>query len=230
MLHTQKDLTEIRITHIEDANETQQKIVEALAENKRVKLTIEWCAINAEDLGEVLKTNESLTALHLEYCGRNDNDATKIANALVQNCTLLSLGLDGNFIGDTGAEELAKALYKNSTLTFLDLSGNSISDRGAKALRFALSLNTTLLHLNLKGNRKIFTQSILDEIEQHLEHNRNDASEKQQLQTNTGKRYGESSHITFNKQTQGAEPEQQANDKTPLVGQTAEQHCCCTLS
>ncbi|KAF9960013.1 hypothetical protein BGZ72_008212 [Mortierella alpina] len=78
--------------------------------------------------------------------------AMELYNSLKTNSTLTDLHLVGNSIGDSGAQALAAALKTNTTLTILNLVGNSIMDDGARALSKALKINSTLTTLDLRDN------------------------------------------------------------------------------
>jgi len=77
--------------------------------------------------------------LSLKSCQLKDDAAIHLADALVDNKTLLTLNLCFNKISDEGAKHIAKALKLNRTLLSLNLSGNTISNAGASMLAEALS-------------------------------------------------------------------------------------------
>ena len=100
-------------------------------------------------LAEALKTNTTVTALHLTDINLGADGVAALANALQTNTTLTVLNLRGN---NLGAAVLANALQTNITLTFLGLSANNLGADGVAALANALQTNTTLIALNLSHN------------------------------------------------------------------------------
>ncbi|XP_068748870.1 NLR family CARD domain-containing protein 3-like isoform X2 [Montipora capricornis] len=101
---------------------------------------------------ETMKTNSTVTRLHLRQCNVDDASASALAERLKENSTLTSLTLSYNAIGDVGADALAEGLKENSTLTSLNLSNNGIGEVGADALAEGLKENSTLTSLNLANN------------------------------------------------------------------------------
>jgi hypothetical protein len=61
-------------------------------------------------LYEGLKSNSMLTSLNLNTCGLQQQHATKIGEALLDNSALVKLDLSGNAIVDEGFEHIANAL------------------------------------------------------------------------------------------------------------------------
>ena len=103
-------------------------------------------------LAEALKSNTTLTELHVSGNGIGDAGAAGLAEALKSNTTLTVLKIYGNDIGEAGAAGLAEALKSNTTLTVLNISGNGIGDAGAAGLAEALKSNTTLTELDIFHN------------------------------------------------------------------------------
>ncbi|KAF9924804.1 hypothetical protein BGZ67_009086 [Mortierella alpina] len=106
----------------------------------------------ALELCNSLKTNSTLTALHLVGNSIGDGGARALSEALKTNSTLTSLDLVGNSIRDDGARAMAEALKINSTLTTLDLRDNLIWYRGFLAFSEIVRTNTTMTTLDLRGN------------------------------------------------------------------------------
>ena len=108
----------------------------------------------------------TVNMLRLGHNQIDDQGASFLSDALVDNHTLEKLDLEGNALGVVGAESLAKALESNSTLLVLSLGYNSISnkfepnmdwlkyksigDDGARYLADALKINTTLKVIGLE--------------------------------------------------------------------------------
>ncbi|KAH3722535.1 hypothetical protein Pelo_18759 [Pelomyxa schiedti] len=67
--------------------------------------------------------------------------ASKIAESLVSNKSLVSLDLGNNSIGDEGASKIAESLVSNKSLVSLDLGYNSIGAEGASKITDSLNKN-----------------------------------------------------------------------------------------
>jgi Ran GTPase-activating protein (RanGAP) involved in mRNA processing and transport len=99
-----------------------------------------------EDVCRSLSCNAAdLTILNLNYQGIGNHGASKLAQALKTNQTLVVLFLDGNAISASGVKELADSLSAHPRLRQLFMSCNPIGDRGAQYL--AEALNGTSLRL-----------------------------------------------------------------------------------
>ena len=85
-------------------------------------------------------------------CGIDEKGISVLANALVQNRTLMELDLRSNKINDVGAKALANKLQEHCSLVRIDLRSNPIGDEGAKAL------------VDLVQNRQNKLQIALDEL------------------------------------------------------------------
>jgi Ran GTPase-activating protein (RanGAP) involved in mRNA processing and transport len=88
-----------------------------------------------EYLNRMQEGDKTLTDVHLDEIGIEDEGAEKIA-AVLPNSKLIELYLGGNRIGDEGAKKIAAALPKG--LKRLDLGWNEIGDEGAKKIAAAL--------------------------------------------------------------------------------------------
>jgi len=80
-----------------------------------------------------------------------EESGKEIGEVLKTNTTLTQLSLNGNKLGDAGGRSLAMALRTNTTLTQLSLNSNGLGDEGGKALAEALS-GRTLHWLDLSSN------------------------------------------------------------------------------
>jgi hypothetical protein len=86
-------------------------------------------------LAAALRTNASLTTIHLVACEVGDAGAAALAEMLAVNRTLDDVNLDSNAIGTRGALALAGALAgPNRALTELRLSHNRVGPAGVAAL------------------------------------------------------------------------------------------------
>ncbi|KAF9370470.1 hypothetical protein CPB97_002715, partial [Podila verticillata] len=108
--------------------------------------------IGALELYQSLKTNSTLTSLHLVGTSIGDYGAQAMSEALKTNSTLTSLDLTGNSIRDYGALALSTALKTNSTLATLDIRDNLIWFNGFLALAEAVRTNSTMTTLDVRGN------------------------------------------------------------------------------
>eukprot|EP00942_MAST-04A_sp_MAST-4A-sp1_P009055 g9055.t1 len=101
-------------------------------------------------IGELLKTNNTLTTLNL----RNNNitDVLSIGEGLKTNNTLKWLYLDNNNI--TNVQSIGEGLKTNKTLMGLYLSNNNITDDGGiQSIIDVLKTNNTLKYLYLSNNQ-----------------------------------------------------------------------------
>eukprot|EP00854_Cymbomonas_tetramitiformis_P016148 gene16148-19156_t len=70
--------------------------------------------------------------------------AVALAEMLLHNKSLTSLGLGNNYLRDVGAKSMGAMLAKNASLIQLNVRDNSISPAGATSLSNGLKRNTTL--------------------------------------------------------------------------------------
>ena len=107
----------------------------------------------AQVLAQAL-THTGCTLQHLELCGNElgCTGCAYMADMLKENDTLTALGLQRNAIGASGAVSLGSALAKNYCLQELDLGRNSVGVAGSAALAAATRSNSTLRYLNLQDN------------------------------------------------------------------------------
>ncbi|XP_058441217.1 leucine-rich repeat-containing protein 45 isoform X2 [Marmota monax] len=111
-------------------------------------------AAGAEALGKLLRQNQSIQSLTLEWnnLGTWEDAFATFCGGLAANSTLQQLDLRNNQISHKGAEELALALKGNATLQQLDLRWNNVGLLGGRALVNCLPSNRTLWRLDLAGN------------------------------------------------------------------------------
>ncbi|XP_051908406.1 dynein regulatory complex subunit 5 isoform X1 [Hippocampus zosterae] len=106
----------------------------------------------AKAVGKLLNSSK-LEILNLSDNIIRDVGASAIAEALFNNCTLLSLNLRINRVTDEGGQATAKALLNNSTLLHLHLGANLLTGPTAILLSEALVKNQTLKTINLSCNK-----------------------------------------------------------------------------
>jgi len=119
-------------------------------------LRLEDCELDLQcvtALCDALRTNATLTTLHLLGVGVGEAGAAALGNALRTNKTLKELYIGADNISDGGAAALGEALRTNTTLTELNLGVNGIGATGAASLAQELRMNATLTALHLGGNR-----------------------------------------------------------------------------
>lgn len=116
------------------------------------------------ELMEVLKYNNILKGLYLEYSELGTDGLEAVARMLECNCTIETLSLMFDGIDENGATLLARVLEQNNTLKELCMIFNCVGDVGAKAFAKMLCVNNTLTELYLVGN------GITSEGIMHLKH------------------------------------------------------------
>ncbi|XP_078251709.1 NACHT, LRR and PYD domains-containing protein 3-like [Rhinoraja longicauda] len=106
-----------------------------------------------EDLVSALRTNRSLTELHLNRNKLGDS-GVKLVSAALENpdCKIRRLQL--NYVGltDSGAEDLVSDLSTNCSLTDLGLEHNSLTDRSVPSLRRLILTLSCLERIRVWGN------------------------------------------------------------------------------
>ncbi|XP_077897520.1 leucine-rich repeat-containing protein 45 isoform X2 [Ictidomys tridecemlineatus] len=142
-------------------------------------------AAGAEALGKLLRQNQSIQSLTLEWnnLGTWEDAFATFCGGLAANSTLQQLDLRNNQISHKGAEELALALKGNAALQQLDLRWNNVGLLGGRALVNCLPSNRTLWRLDLAGNN--VPSDVLRAVEQAMEHNRDRHTAFQETQTRT---------------------------------------------
>ncbi|XP_013361498.1 PREDICTED: leucine-rich repeat-containing protein 45 isoform X2 [Chinchilla lanigera] len=142
-------------------------------------------AAGAEALGKLLRQNQSIQSLTLEWnnLGTWEEAFTTFCRGLAANSTLRQLDLRNNQISHKGAEELALALQGNATLQQLDLRWNNIGLLGGRSLVNCLPSNRTLWRLDLAGNN--VPGDILRAVEQAMDHNQDQHTAFQENQVRT---------------------------------------------
>ncbi|XP_069089639.1 ribonuclease inhibitor-like isoform X2 [Pleurodeles waltl] len=94
-------------------------------------LTDSCCA----DLAAVLRTSQTLTAMHLNYNKLGDSGIAELCEGLKHpNCRIQTLGIVNCSLTGVCFSHLATALCRNQTLTFLDLNDNELGSPGVKQL------------------------------------------------------------------------------------------------
>ncbi|XP_042525961.1 leucine-rich repeat-containing protein 45 [Dipodomys spectabilis] len=128
-------------------------------------------AAGAEALGKLLRQNQSIQSLTLEWnsLGTWEDAFAIFCGGLAANSALRQLDLRNNQISHRGAEELALALRGNTTLQQLDLRWNNIGLLGGRALVSCLPSNRALCRLDLAGNN--IPGDVLRAVEQAMDHN-----------------------------------------------------------
>lgn len=106
-----------------------------------------------QELKGALIDNDSLLDISLYSNEIDAEGAQLIAQMLVGNSRLRTLGLSNNIIGVGGARELAQVCLKDLTsLTRLALESNLIGNSGLEAVARSLAENTTLKEIFLYNN------------------------------------------------------------------------------
>ena len=162
LLHLNKSLTHLDLSHNEISNSGLRSIFKGLQHN--ITLLHLNLSNNAgiattnpdtiRSLTKMLHVNQSLTHLDLSHNEISNSGAHCIFKGLQHNTTLVSLNLSKTDITATNHAAIARSLNRmlqlNKSLTHLDLSENSvILDTGAYSIFDGLQHNTTLVNLNL---------------------------------------------------------------------------------
>ena len=107
----------------------------------------------AAQLVECLKENKTLVYLNVN-CNSIAEDGAKAFGALLKlNTPLKKLGLASNRIGNNGIVALSEAIAtSNCNLTSLWINNNHITETGLCALAAALRMNITLTNIYIWGN------------------------------------------------------------------------------
>ncbi|EHB09351.1 Leucine-rich repeat-containing protein 45 [Heterocephalus glaber] len=146
-------------------------------------------AAGAEALGKLLRQNQSVQSLTLEWnnLGTWEDAFATFCRGLAANRALRQLDLRNNQISHKGAEELALALQGNTTLQqlgfLLDLRWNNIGLLGGRSLVNCLPSNRTLWRLDLAGNS--VPGDVLRAVEQAMDHNQDQHAAFQDNQART---------------------------------------------
>ncbi|XP_051896729.1 NACHT, LRR and PYD domains-containing protein 3-like isoform X2 [Pristis pectinata] len=118
----------------------------------------------AEDLSSILKTNCTLTRLHLSENHMGDSGVKLLSSALKNAvCQLQDLRLWRVGLTDSCTEDLVSGLSANSSLTSLDLRSNSFTDQSAPALCRLIWILPNLERIGLEENQ--FTSTRRKELE-----------------------------------------------------------------
>ncbi len=115
-------------------------------------------------VGDLLKHNDTLKVVSLEWNQIGSIGAKLLAESLKHNRGLTHLDLKNNGINNEGAMALAESLRYNNALKILDLRWNQIEDNGALAFKYALLDRNPNISLLIAGN--LLTEStnkIIDE-------------------------------------------------------------------
>ncbi|XP_047401740.1 leucine-rich repeat-containing protein 45 isoform X3 [Sciurus carolinensis] len=189
LLQNQALLTELVLSDCMLSEEGTTLLLQGLCANTVMKLLDlkgnNLRAAGAEALGKLLRQNQSIQSLTLEWnnLGTWEDAFATFCGGLAANSTLQQLDLRNNQISHKGAEELALALKGNATLQQLDLRWNNIGLLGGRALVNCLPSNRTLWRLDLAGNN--VPSDVLRAVEQAMEHNRDRHSAFQETQART---------------------------------------------
>eukprot|EP00062_Callorhinchus_milii_P023966 gi/632983359/ref/XP_007908608.1/ PREDICTED: NACHT, LRR and PYD domains-containing protein 1-like isoform X3 [Callorhinchus milii] len=106
-----------------------------------------------EELASALKTNRSLTELHLSHNNVGDSGVKRLCEALRNpECKIQSMGLWCNNLSDGCTNDLVSALSTSRSLRKLFLEYNSFTDISIPALRRLTLTCTSLEEIRLEGN------------------------------------------------------------------------------
>ena len=154
VMQTCDDLTDLCIIGVWFGDDDAEELGQALAHNTSLTcLILDWCNVGARGLrgiAEALSTNKTLDTLYFEYMRLGDIGAEIMANALAStSSSLRKLILFKCGVGALGSRALADALETNTCLKTLGLAFSEIGDAGATALGHALASNSSLVEIYL---------------------------------------------------------------------------------
>lgn len=122
-----------------------EKFAREIGQNTKATYFMEYLEDDgAIALAEVLKNNNTLISLELEWNDIGDIGAAALAAALKGNQTLRKLDLARNKITDAGISSFAELLKSKKNLDKLEVFGNPFGEKGAKALIDAMQFNYSL--------------------------------------------------------------------------------------
>lgn len=110
----------------------------------------------AKHISSLLKENDTIEILDLQYTGLLDDGIKFIMEGLKYNKTLKHLYLDANGISEVGAQYIADyfgQLFENGGLESIWLDMNRFGDKGAIILAKSLQTNTNLQRISIGSNR-----------------------------------------------------------------------------
>jgi hypothetical protein len=108
--------------------------------------------VGAKAIADLLKEQESLLHLSLEWNQIRSTGAEYLAEALLVNRSLVYLDLRNNYINSDASVALAQAIMQNTNLKTLDLRWNQIEDHGILAFKGCILDRKPSLNLLFHGN------------------------------------------------------------------------------
>ncbi len=108
--------------------------------------------LGAKAIADLLRDQNSLLHVSLEWNQIGSTGAEYIAESLPQNRSLVYLDLRNNYIASDAAISLSTAIMKNPLLKTLDLRWNQIEDRGALSFKSCILDRKPGLQLLIQGN------------------------------------------------------------------------------
>ena len=105
----------------------------------------------ATRVAEAVILNATLLKLDISCNRLSDEGVAAISDCLKINTMIQELNISSNEITNVGAAKIAEALQLNASLTKLDISSNTLSIKGASAISNCLQNNKTLQELNISS-------------------------------------------------------------------------------
>ncbi|CUF05632.1 leucine-rich repeat protein, putative [Bodo saltans] len=140
------------------------RVIATTTRLKKLKLGGNDLTGGVKAIADALIENRSLVELSLSECHVAGSDGVALAAAIAANKTLKVLDLSKNRLGNDGVAPIAEALRKNKVLVSLNLSSNGIGDAGGVALTRFIKENSSLQELNLRHNSMTSTTgNLLDD-------------------------------------------------------------------
>ena len=110
------------------------------------------------DVSAKLKTNQSLSCLHLSSNSLTIKNNFCVLNSFTSNIYLTFLEINSSFINDFGFEIITRELKAYKTIVYLSVCNNFITDISSKSIADLIQINTLKIfkisNNNLKDNFK----------------------------------------------------------------------------
>jgi Ran GTPase-activating protein (RanGAP) involved in mRNA processing and transport len=134
VIRTTTSLEELHFDQRTNTALQNDKVVDAIANNRTIKTLYLWDASVGDEgvkvVAAILKKNSAIESVSLGYNKISDDGAKAIAEALKENTSLQKIDFSCNNIGEEGGKHILKALQQieRSAIENVELRWNQISD------------------------------------------------------------------------------------------------------
>lgn len=144
LVESYRELKHLKLVNCKTKGQFPRAIMSALKAAKNGLITLEISGDSfhketADALEAMLKNNQQLTTLKLNYIALDDDAKASLLRGLAQNRNLKALRLSRCQIDDVFCQEFATILPRHPSLVDVDFFRNDISDVGATMIACALS-------------------------------------------------------------------------------------------